>query len=105
MRLRHLVEIGRYISGVDQWGDPVQNQWQQVCKVWAQVEGLRGNLYFQARLTAEQSDHRVTIRYRDDIQPGMAVRHEGREMTIQSALDPEGKRRWLELMCREVKPA
>lgn len=105
MNLRHLIEIGRYISGMDQWGDPIPTQWQEVCKVWASIEGLSGSLYFQARLTTEQTDHRVIIRYRSDIEPGMIIRYAGREFTIQSVLDKEGKRRWLELMCREMKPA
>jgi SPP1 family predicted phage head-tail adaptor len=35
----------------------------------------------------------------------MTVRHDGREYTIQAVADKEGHRRWLELICREVRPA
>lgn len=104
--LRHRIEIGRYVEGIDETtGDPIGRQWQQVCMVWAAVEALTGRLYFEAQLTAQQSDHRVTIRYRPGIEPGMIVRHDGREFTIQAVLDREGTRRWLQLLCREVKPA
>jgi len=103
--LRHRVEIGRYAGGKDQWGDPIPLQWQPVCTVWAAVGGLTGRLYFEAQQTAQQSDHRVTIRYRKGIEPGMVVRHDGRELEIQAALDKDGRRRWLELLCREVRPA
>ena len=53
----------------------------------------------------ERSDHKVVIRYRKGIEPGMVVRHDGRELIIQSALDEDGRRRWLTLICREVEPA
>jgi len=103
--LRHRIEIGRYVSGIDQWGDPLPPTWQPVAEVWAAIEGLTGRLYFEAQQTAEQSDHRITIRFRRGIEPGMIVRYDGREFTIQAVLDREGTRRWLELICREVKPA
>ena len=103
--LRHRIEIGRYVGGTDQWGDPIPPSWQQVCTVWAAVEALSGRLYFEAQQTAEQSDHRVTIRWRQGIEAGMFVRHDGRELEIQAVLDRDGRRRWLELVCREVKLA
>lgn len=103
--LRHRVEIGRYIQGTDQFGDPAPRQWQPVCTVWASVEALSGQLYFTAQQTAQKSDHRVTVRWRPDIEPGMIVRHGGREFEIQTVLDREGTRRWLQLLVQEVRPA
>lgn len=103
--LRHRIEIGRYVEGKDQFGDPLPPTWQTVATVWAAVEALTGRLYFEARQTAEQSDHRITIRWRRGIEPGMIVRYDGREFTIQAVLDRDGTRRWLQLICREVKPA
>ncbi|MGE5585726.1 MAG: phage head closure protein [Bacillota bacterium] len=104
--LRHRVEIGRYVQGLtDQWGDPLPATWQTVATVWASVEALSGRLYFEAQQTAQQSDHRLTIRWRAGIEPGMIVRHDGREFTIQAVLDREGTRRWLQLICQEVRPA
>jgi len=103
--LRHRIEIGRYIEGVDQYGNPTGRRWEPFCTVWAAVEALRGRLYFEAQQTAKESDHRVTIRWRPGIEPGMVVRHAGRELTIQAVLDKDGRRRWLELVCREVRPA
>ena len=103
--LRHRVDIGRYVEGTDQWGNPLPRQWEQVAQVWASVEGLSGRLLFEAQQTALQSDHRVTIRYRKGIEPGMIVRWDGRELEIQAVLDRDGRRRWLELTCREVRAA
>ena len=103
--LRHRIEIGRYIEGTNEWGDPELAYWESYCQVWALVEGLKGSLYFEALQTVERSDHKVVIRYRKGIEPGMVVRHDGRELIIQSALDEDGRRRWLTLICREVEPA
>jgi len=103
--LRHRVEIGRYTSGKDQFGNQLPKQWQPVCTVWAAVEALTGRLYFEAQQTAEQSDHRVTIRWRRGIEPGMIVRHDGREFTVQAVMDKDGLRRWLTVLCKEVRPA
>lgn len=104
--LRHRVEIGRYAAEFDEHtGDPLPRQWERVAFVWAVVEGLRGGQYFQAQQTVNQADHKTTIRYRRDIDPGMIVRHGGRELTVQSVLDEEGRRRWLTLICKEVDPA
>lgn len=103
--LRHRMEIGRYVEGKDRYGNPTPAQWERVAVLWASVEGLRGSHYFQAQQTVNQADHRVIIRYRQGIQPGMIARHDGRELTIQSVLDEDGRRHWLTLICREVGPA
>lgn len=103
--LRHRVEIGRYVEGQDpNTGDPTRT-WQAVATVWASVEGLAGQTFFQAQQTVERSDHRVTIRYRQGVEPAMRIRHAGRELEIQSVLDVDGRRRWLTLICRLVRPA
>jgi len=105
MELRHRISIGRYTPGENEWGDPAPATWNNVATVWASVEGLGGRLYFEAQQTDQQSDHKITIRWRRGIEPGMTVRHDGREYTIQAVADKEGHRRWLELICREVRPA
>ena len=71
--------------------------------VFGAVEGLRGSHYFQAQQTLNQADHKITIRHHRGIRPGMIVRHDNRELTIQSALDEDGRRRLLMLICREVE--
>lgn len=104
--MRHRIEIGRYVEGRDEWGDPLPNPvWQPVATVWAAVEALTGRLYFEAQQSNIQADRRITIRYCRGIEPGMLVRHDGRELEIQAVLDRDGRRRWLQLMCREVEPA
>ena len=104
--MRHRIEIGRYVEARNEWGDPLPNPvWQTIAAVWAAVEALTGRLYFEAQQSNIQADHRITIRYCRGIEPGMLVRHDGRDLEIQAVLDRDGRRRWLQLMCREVTPA
>ena len=104
--MRHRIEIGHYVEARNEWGDPLPNPvWQTIAAVWAAVEALTGRLYFEAQQSNIQADHRITIRYCRGIEPGMLVRHDGRELEIQAVLDRDGRRRWLQLMCREVRPA
>ncbi len=104
--LRHRIEMGYYLDHRDEHGDPkprADKEWQRVAYTQAAVEGLRGSHYFQAQQTVSQADHKITIRYRQGVRAGMIVRHDGREFTIQSALDEEGRRRLLVLICREIE--
>jgi len=102
--LRHRVTILHQTDGVDEWGAPAPGQWVPLATVWACVEGLRGNEYWQAQQLVDQADHRITIRYRRDVTAQMRVQHDGRLFEIRAALDRDGRRRWLELICREVLP-
>lgn len=105
-RLRHLVEIGRYVEGRNEWGEPLPEPvWQRIATVWAAVEALSGRTFFEAQQSHIQADHRITIRWRPGIEPGQFVRFDGNEMKIQAVLDREGRRRWLELVCQLLVPA
>lgn len=103
--LRHRIDIGQYVTEKDERGNLGSPIWKSTATIWASVEDLRGNQYFQAKQTVDQSDSRITIRYRKDIEQGLIVRHDNREYTIKACLDKDGRKRWLELMCKEVKPA
>lgn len=103
--LRHRIDIGRYVHCKNKWGDPGPKTWQSVRRLWVSVEGLRGNQYFRAQQSVDRSDHRIISRYTTCIEPGMIVRHDGRELTITAVLDETGERRWLTLYCREERPS
>lgn len=99
--LRHRVVIQRYKATQDEYGQPIQT-WIDVAAVWANVEGLSGRELFEAQQTRAEADHRVTIRYRDDITPTMRIVNDGRSYNITAAADRTGRREWLELTCKEA---
>ena len=100
--LRHRVTIQQLVVGQDDYGQPL-NTWKDAATVWAKVEDLTGREYFAAQQvpTAEVST-RVTIRWRADIEPAMRVVHGARVLDIKAVLDPDGRKRELQLMCQEV---
>lgn len=104
--LRHRIEIGKYVEGRNEWGDPLPGPvWQRVALIWGSVEALTGRTFFEAQQSHIQSDHRIIIRWRRGVEPRQIVRHGDREFEIQAVLDRDGDRRWLHLLCREVAPA
>lgn len=56
-----------------------------------QVDGIRSYV-----------SYRVTLRHRDDIEPKMRLIWGSRVLQIQTVVDPDGRRRTLELDCVEA---
>jgi len=100
--LRHRVVIQQATTTHDEYNQPIQT-WQDFVTVWAKVEDLSGREYFaaQERESAEVKT-RVTIRYRTDVQPNMRVVSGSRTFEIVSVIEPDGRKRELQLMCREA---
>jgi len=87
----------------DRWGDAETEAWVDVVTVWGSLEALSGRELFSSQQTAEQSNHRIRIRHRAGINPAMRARIGERLFELTSPpLDRDGRRRELELMCREV---
>lgn len=99
--LRHRITIQTLSATKDECGHPVG--WDDVATVWAKVEDLSGREYFIAKqATATQVSTRITIRYRTDIKPEMRIVDGSRIFDIEAILDPDGRRRELQLMCQEL---
>lgn len=79
--------------------------WTDHATVWAKVEDLSGRDYFRAQMLGEASlvTTRITIRWRPDVDPHMRVRCGGRTFGIKAVLDPDGRKRFLQLMCAELR--
>lgn len=78
--------------------------WANFATVWSKVEPLQGREFFTAQQFAAQVSHRVTLRYREDIDATMRVKYGVRLLNIKSRLlikRPLQQRR-LELMCEET---
>jgi len=67
--------------------------------VWAAQEDLSGREWFQAMQTQSTVTTRFRIRYRSDVSPKMRVSCGGKSYEIEAALDPDGTKEQLHLMC------
>lgn len=73
--------------------------WVTVATVWARVEPIRGNEFFAAAQMQDATDHRVTIRHRNDVTRDMRVVWGSIELDIVSVIDVNAQRENIELMC------
>lgn len=101
-RLRHRVTILRPPGpeDVDEYGQPL-DEFVPVATVWAGIEPLRGREYFSAMSEHAEVTTRIRIRYREDIDRTMRVRHGETEFEILHIIHPEFGKKELQLMCKE----
>ena len=100
--LKHLVEIGYTENTINENGYPEPAE-VVVCKVWAAATDA-GNQHFRAADTLNaEAVINFTIRFREDIQPGMWVKFRGARWIISTLGEYEFKRRYLGLTASIVK--
>lgn len=103
--MRHRVTILRLPdpSDVDEAHQPV-DQLVEVGRRWAEVLELTGNRLWAAQQVHAEARTEVRLHWTDEIKPLMRIRHMGQDMEIISAADPDGKRKELVCICRDVTP-
>lgn len=82
------------------FGEPTEN-WTTLATVWASVEPLSGEEFFQAQQENAEVTHRVRLRFRSGITPKHRLKVGTRILDIVSVIDPEERGLELELLCRE----
>ena len=104
-RLREQVAIQQESVTRDEYGAEVI-AWVGVATVWASIlpkasgeRFLSGAAQLQAEIT-----HTVRIRYRSGITAKMRLLWGSRYLEVETITDPDGRKRELVLMCREVQP-
>lgn len=85
----------------DEEGNPLE-PWQDVVKVWATVNPLRGREFWQAASVNAENTIRVEIRYRKGITSNMRILYGERILEITNVIDVEEKHKEMHLMCKEV---
>lgn len=96
-------------SGAANTDGEIPESEQQVEPRWAEVMPLSGRERFLAEQTKSDITYRVTVRY-DDLTKTVttawwlkiiAGQDTGRRLNIVRAFDPDRRRRWIEMECRE----
>ena len=73
-----------------------------VATVWAAVEPLSGNRYFQAQQANSDVSGVVRIRYRADVKPTMRIQYIGRYFKIVSVINPNEAKKELHILYKEA---
>lgn len=77
---------------------------EDYCTVWAKVEYLKGREFWSAKAVNAEQTVRLIIRYRTDITADMRVKFGGNTYEIIAPPMPlDNKKRWLVILCSEVK--
>lgn len=99
--LRHEVYLQAPSKSFDSEGAEVIT-WTTIATVWAAVVPLTGREYYEAKALNAELTHKVTIRYRRNVQTTWRVLYGSRALGIVSVADVEERHEQLELLCKEV---
>lgn len=94
--LKHRIEIGYTEHIVNPNGYPDDND-VTLCKVWAAVVDAGNQHYRAADVMNTEAVLNFTIRYRDDIVPGMWVKFHGKKWIISTLDEYQFAHTWLGL--------
>ncbi len=98
--LRHRVVLEAPAGPSDGAGGTSQG-WSTVATLWAAIEPLSGTETLEADRVSGRITHRLVLRYRLGVVPGMRLRLATRIFEIRSVLDVGEGRRFLECSAEE----
>jgi SPP1 family predicted phage head-tail adaptor len=78
--------------------------WTETALVFARVEPASAHVFRRANRDVQEVTHRMTIRYRDGIEPGMRFVKSNRIFRILTVIDPDETGRYLVLNTAEETP-
>lgn len=82
-------------------GGGAEVTWHTVAEVWARLQPRGGGEERAAEKRRGHLRHTVTLRWRPGLGPTQRFVLGGRVLQIESAADPDGRRRWLVCSCVE----
>lgn len=101
-KLRTRVEVQNRTTARDGYGDALET-WGTAATVWAEVVPLSGRELWAAQQAQADVTTRVRIRYRSDVtvSPRTRIKIGTRILNVQAAIDIDGRKRLLDLLCVE----
>lgn len=102
-RLSHELALESRSAADDGYGG-LTDQWNEVASVWGRLEPVTSAAPVWAGQRLDAVTHRVTVRSRDGIAPGMRFRRNGRTFLIRTIVDPDETGRYLVCLTQEESP-
>lgn len=99
--LRHRVTLEAPVDAPDGAGGYTRS-FTPSANLWARITPSGAREDFVEQRAEQAVSHVVTIRWRDDVTKDMRFVHRGRRLRIQSAFDPDERRRFLVCQCEEI---
>lgn len=102
--LRSRVTLQKRVPSTDGEGSS-SDGWVTVGTIWAAVQSTAGVEVLEAAQPEARITHEVTIRYRSDLAPPLGHQARlllgNRTLDISTAMDPDERRREMDLLCVE----
>lgn len=99
--LREQVVIEHRVTARDAAGQPIES-WAASARLWARVESVAGSEAVAGGQVTAEATHRITIRHWTGVTPHCRVDWQGDKLDVLSVADPDGRRREMVLVCRQV---
>ena len=96
--LNQRITIQRADVIVNDYGEEITN-WVALATAWAAIRNVPQREPFAADQFVSVVTTSFTLRYRTDVTAKMRVLCDGKTYEIDSAADPDGARRFIELQC------
>ena len=101
--LRHRLTIEDRVDIANNAGGVVR-QWRPRFQIWGAIETIDAAQYWEAAQTGQRLTHRVTIRFRNDIDTTQRFKKDQSIFDIRGIRDPDGRKRRLICLCEEIRP-
>ena len=75
--------------------------WQDVTEIWVHLSALNGNRREVAQQNQLTVQHKISLRFRDDIQSGWRFVSGSRNFDVLTVYDPDERGRYLVCECEE----
>lgn len=99
--LRQRITVENNEPTVSSTGKRTEN-WVEFAVLWADVRANTGSETFAAQQVTPLLSYNITVRYRSDLNETMRVILDtGAILDIQAILDPDGRKRMLNIICTE----
>jgi SPP1 family predicted phage head-tail adaptor len=99
--LRHRVTLEAPVDAPDGAGGYTRS-FTAIANLWARIAPSGAREDFVEQRAEQAVSYVVTIRWRGDVTKDMRFVHRGRRLRIQSAFDPDERRRFLVCQCEEI---
>lgn len=99
-RLNKKISIKKEVS-ISDGGGGQKTDYELIANTWASINTLSGREFWQAQQMQAEVSHKVTIRYRKEIERTQVVFYGERKFDIQYIFNPEEANLKLEMYCLE----
>ena len=99
--LRDRLELQEQSGGMNDWGEPLPNDWITVARIWGNVRHLSGSESIKAGADTSIVKASIRIRRNSSVTPACRILHGEKVYDIEAVL-PDSRRIYADLLCKLI---